>query len=74
MVTVSDSVEAYICILRKMFADGIVNFGRIYVLSVYTKDVCAKYPEIKQSLIAIYLWFVNSVPYEQKSSCMKDIK
>ncbi len=39
MVKICQSFESYRAIVRKMFADGVINEGRIFVLEVYTRDV-----------------------------------
>ena len=54
LIAATNSVAAYRGITTAAFSDGKVNDGRLYVLEVYTSDVCAKYPDISEAIRTYY--------------------
>ena len=61
LVQTGNTFEAYEGIVKSMFSDGIINRGRLYVLTAYTKDVCSTFPEIHHRVLAAYLNFMMEV-------------
>jgi len=49
-VATANSLEAYCNIVQSMFDDNVVTDERLFILDVYTKDVCEKYPAMAQDV------------------------
>ena len=62
-IEATSTVEAYQKIIQTMFADGVVNQGRLTVLDAFTTDVCQKYPTIAADIRSYQLSTLNQLQH-----------
>jgi len=48
------SVESYRQVVQVLFEDGNVNWGRLLVLEMFTKDVCEHHPDLAREVWTYY--------------------
>lgn len=59
MINLCNSSDCYKNSLRETFSDGIFSFGWLYVVSVFTENVCRKYPEMSLEIKKIFMDFIR---------------
>ncbi len=71
MVQSVNSSEAYRKIYEHMFEDNIFSDGRITVLSIFTNDVCKRYPQVADEILQIQILLLKEANEQkrQKRSC-----
>ena len=66
MIQSVNSSESYRKIVEHMFKDNIFSDGRITVLSIFTNDVCIRYPQIADEILKIQILLLKKAN-DQKS-------
>ena len=51
MLTTIETPEQYRRLVTSIFEDGIINKGRWIILDLFTKDLCERRPEHKQTIM-----------------------
>jgi hypothetical protein len=61
MIERCDTVDFYSDAVTETFSDQNYNFGRMYVLTIFTENVCRKRPEIADKIKSIYMEFIRRI-------------
>ena len=61
MMEICNTPDLYYEAVMETFSDEIYNFGRIYVLTIFTESLCRKYPEFQDEIKNIYLTFLTQI-------------
>lgn len=55
------NVNHYLSVVEELFEDGVFNNGRLFVLRVFTIDVCCCIPRDKNSISEVYNIFIRTI-------------
>ena len=61
MVEICNTPEFYFDAVNETFLDQEYTFGRMYVLTLFTENVCTKHPEISIQIKKIYMDFIRQI-------------
>ena len=61
MIEICNTPDFYSKVLKETFLDGNYSYGRIYVLTLFTENLCRKHPEMADKIKVIYLTFLTQI-------------
>lgn len=57
-------------VVSTLFNDGVVNFGRLLTLFVFTRELCRKYPDDAQRLWCVYQRAIDGLTIPSEDCAM----
>ena len=61
MIEISCTPEFYKAVLIENFVDKNYSFGRIYIVTIFTENICRKHPEISEEIQTVFLQFIREI-------------